>query len=70
MKKYFQDLADSIDNSSISQEEIEEFRTRVIQELDNLGGSSVDKGNVQDASIRNAIRQNCTPKGLAEAILE
>lgn len=70
MKKYFKMLAAAVDSSGIPPEKIIEFRALVIDAMTNMGANPEEIALLHDASIRNAIRQNCTPEDLAWAILQ
>lgn len=70
MKKYFSVLTDAIDNSAVPNDKIEEYRALVAKEMEQMGASSREIALLQDAVIRNAIRQECQPKDLAWAIMQ
>ena len=52
-------------------DEIEElYRDQVETEMEKLGATEQEFALLHDATIRNAIRKNRSPKDVAEAILE
>ena len=70
MKKFFRVLTDAIDNSAIPNDKIREYRALVVKEMEQMRASSHEIALLQDAAVRNAIRQECQPKDLAWAIMQ
>ena len=70
MKKYFRELAATIDRESITADEISRFRAKTVDEMMAMGASEQELALLQDAAIRNSIRKNATPKDLAWAMLQ
>ncbi len=67
MFKYFEER---IPNDNFSPNIILAFRKEVEEEMLKMGASIEELKLIQEGSIRNALRESCTPKDVALAILE
>lgn len=70
MYKYFERLSDVMLPVEISEEEIVLYRNKVLSQMKLMGASKNEMALVQDAAIRNAIRNNRKPEDVAWAILQ
>lgn len=63
-------LTVTIDNSTISSDDIMKYREMVVFELHKMDATSQEITLLQDATVRNAIRQHRNPEDVAWAILQ